>query len=83
MRDCTACLAALPRTTIRRGDPFFDGSTGRYEPTQYYKTETYRNVPLRRAVPCDWPYASRRYNGAGVNSYHYQVRILRNVASGD
>ena len=83
MRDCQACLAALPRTTIKSGDLFHAGSSGRYAKTKYYKTETYRDIPLRKAVPCDWPYASRRYNGAGINSYHYQARVLRNVLKGD
>jgi hypothetical protein len=32
---------------------------------------------VRAEIPCDWPYAVRRYNGSGINSYHYQVRILR------
>jgi peptidoglycan hydrolase-like protein with peptidoglycan-binding domain len=83
MRDCQACLKALPKVTIRSGDPFFAGSPGRYAKTEYYKTETYADVPLRTAIACDWPYASRRYNGAGVNSYHYQARVLKNVVKGD
>jgi len=30
-------------------------------------------------IECDWPYAARRYNDSGINAYHYQVRVLRNV----
>jgi hypothetical protein len=29
-----------------------------------------------------WPYAVRRYNGAGVNSYHYQAQVLLRVLNG-
>jgi peptidoglycan hydrolase-like protein with peptidoglycan-binding domain len=82
MRDCQACLAGLKKVTIKVGDPFFAGSSGRYAISDYYKTESYANVPLRKDVPCDWPYASRRYNGAGVNSYHYQTIVLKNVVEG-
>ena len=39
----------------------------------------FRSVPVRGEIPCDWPYAVRRYNGAGVNSYHYQAIVLRNL----
>lgn len=82
MRDCQACLAALTKVTIKVGDPFFKGSSGRYAVSDYYKTTSYAGVPLRKDVPCDWPYASRRYNGAGVNSYHYQAIVLKNVVEG-
>jgi len=34
-------------------------------------------------IPCDWPYAVRRYNGSGLNSYHYQAKILLNVLAAD
>ncbi len=82
MRDCQACLGALKKVTIKVGDAFFAGSTGRYAISDYYKTGSYTGVPLRKDVPCDWPYASRRYNGAGVNSYHYQTIVLKNVVDG-
>jgi hypothetical protein len=38
-------------------------------------------VPARERFGCDWPYAVRRYNGGGLPSYHYQARVLRNVAT--
>ena len=52
-----------------------------FEPTQYYEMSSpaYRNVPVPSAVECDWPYAVRRYNGAGINSYHYQVRVMQHL----
>ena len=40
---------------------------------------SYDAVPVRAKIGCDWPYAVRRYNGSGVNSYHYQTRIMRKV----
>jgi hypothetical protein len=52
-----------------------------YDNTQYHKQASYGNVPLRKAIPCDWPYAVRRYNGSGVNSYDYQAEVLLKVLS--
>ena len=43
------------------------------------KGTSYTAVPIRKNIGCDWPYAVRRYNGAGMNSYHYQVKVLKNV----
>jgi hypothetical protein len=37
-------------------------------------------VPVRKNIGCDWPYAIRRYNGAGINSYHYQAKVLKNLS---
>ena len=53
-----------------------------FRPTQYYKKASYRTVPIRENKGCDWPYAVRRYNGAGNNSYHYQIRVLKNLLRG-
>jgi hypothetical protein len=36
-------------------------------------------VPDRAALGCDWPYAVRRYNGSGVDSYHYQFQVLERL----
>ena len=84
MRDCANCARAAPKLDIvsqaQGGTPFFAGSGGAYHPTQYYSTPRYSNVPDRAAFACDWPYAARRYNGSGVNSYHYQTKILLNLA---
>jgi len=56
--------------------PFYEGCRHHYRQTPYYKQESYTGVPVRRNFGCDWPYAVRRYNGAGTNSYHYQALIL-------
>jgi hypothetical protein len=80
MRDCTRCASDAGTLDIVDGKtPLFKGSRYVYIPTQYYKSASYKSVPVRGNIGCDWPYAVRRYNGAGINSYHYQVRILKNL----
>ena len=80
MRDCRQCAAGAGVMSITAGvTPLYPGAGQTYEPTQYYSQGSYTNVPVRRNLGCDWPYAARRYNGAGMNSYHYQVRILQNL----
>lgn len=79
MRDCKACAASLRKVDIVQGVPVHEGASLSYQPTQYYKSVGYMGVPARADFPCDWPYAVRRYNGSGVNSYHYQARILLNL----
>jgi hypothetical protein len=64
-------------TRIEAGlTPLFRGSSNVYAATPEYSKASYPDAPVRANVGCDWPYATRRYNGAGVNSYHYQVRVL-------
>lgn len=77
MTDCRACAAAAGSRGIRQGLPVFAGSTTTWAPTQYYATASYDGVPVREKIGCDWPYAVRRYNGGGINSYHYQARVLK------
>jgi hypothetical protein len=79
MRDCQRCAAATTRVDIVRGTPCYPGASFTYQPTQYYASASYEGVPDRAEFPCDWPYAVRRYNGSGVNSFHYQCRILKNL----
>jgi len=83
LKDCRECMANAGQMDIRDGlTPLYKGSTFRFVPTEYYRTADYDSVPIRKNVPCDWPYAVRRYNGAGINSYHYQVNVLKNVLAG-
>ncbi|MET0400693.1 MAG: peptidoglycan-binding domain-containing protein [Longimicrobiaceae bacterium] len=82
MTDCRTCALDAGFRTTSPGQPVFPGSSTTWAPTQYYGTATYQNVPIRERIGCDWPYAVRRYNGGGINSYHYQVRVLKNLASG-
>jgi hypothetical protein len=83
MKDCKQCLLAAGKEDVAEGTPVFAAATTRFASTQYYDmardADVYRGVPVRAEIPCDWPYAVRRYNGSGINSYHYQVRILRHL----
>jgi hypothetical protein len=82
LRDCRQCAVEAGTQVIRIGQtPLYAGSSAKFQKTQYYANDEYRDVPIRKNLPCDWPYAVRRYNGAGINSYHYQARVLRNVLS--
>ncbi|WP_143748427.1 peptidoglycan-binding domain-containing protein [Mesorhizobium carmichaelinearum] len=88
MADCQSCAANVPTVTIRRGTPLFQGSSKSCQPDNLYPSADYGAVPDRSAFLCDWPYAARRYNGSGLDSFHYQIRILLNLvrqraASGD
>lgn len=83
MRDCRQCAAAAGMADIEAGEtPVYAGAELVYEPTQYYHQASFTDVPVRKDLGCDWPYAARRYNGSGINSYLYQVRILQNLAQG-
>jgi hypothetical protein len=80
LTDCRQCCVDAGSRAIQQGDPYYPGASGTIQPTQYYKLPfDYASIPKRENVGCDWPYAMRRYNGGGVNSYHYQARVLRNV----
>lgn len=83
MKDCTACMAQAGTTDIISGEtPYYAGSSGIYQPTKYHNHDRMDNVPVRAQVGCDWPYAVRRYNGSGINSYWYQSEMLKRVAEG-
>ncbi|MBM3555898.1 MAG: peptidoglycan-binding protein [Alphaproteobacteria bacterium] len=78
-KDCVNCARAARKIDIHPGTPFHAYATQGYRPDQYYPSATYLGVPDRADFPCDWPYAARRYNGSGNDSYHYQSRILLNL----
>ena len=40
-----------------------------------------KSLPDRAEFPCDWPYAARRYNGDGLDSYHYQTQVLQRLSN--
>jgi len=83
LKDCRQCMVDAGQMAIRDGvTPLYKGSRFRFVPTEYYGRADYDSVPIRKNVLCDWPYAVRRYNGAGINSYHYQVKVLKNVLVG-
>jgi hypothetical protein len=80
MKDCKQCAIDAGQHDIKAGvTPLFDGSQLVFTATEYYSTADYHSVPIRGKLACDWAYAARRYNGSGINSYHYQAIILRNL----
>jgi hypothetical protein len=80
MKDCTQCMMKAGQIDIKEGvTPVYQGSQFTFIPTQYYRKASYAGVPVRKNICCDWPYAVRRYNGAGINSYHYQAIVLKNI----
>jgi peptidoglycan hydrolase-like protein with peptidoglycan-binding domain len=79
LRDCRNCALAARKINIVRGTPAYQGASISYQPDQYYPSANYANVPDRADFPCDWPYAVRRYNGSGNDSFHYQTRVLLNL----
>jgi len=79
MGDCKACAGAARKIDIWNGTPCYRGADISYGPTEYYAAANYTGVPNRADFACSWPYAVRRYNGGGVNSYHYQTRVLLNL----
>ena len=82
MTDCKACAVAAGTVDIKRDvTPWFDGSNGKYKATKYYNyvDPKFSGVPVRRNFECDWPYATRRYNGSGPDSYSYQALVLKNL----
>jgi hypothetical protein len=83
MNACRQCLAEAGPADIKAGTTrFYEGSRRVYEPTQYHPEREYRSVPIRQNIGCDWPYAVRRYNGGGLDSYHYQAKVLLHVLRG-
>ena len=78
MTDCVRC-AAEARVDIGATTPLHPRTTETLHPTEYHHETTYAGVPDRSKLGCDWPYAVRRYNGSGVNSYHYQYQVLHRL----
>ncbi|HKF20735.1 MAG TPA: peptidoglycan-binding domain-containing protein [Candidatus Angelobacter sp.] len=80
MKDCKTCaLAAGSQPIVPGTTPFYAGSSGAYKTTQYYNPAPVNTMPVRKNLGCDWPYAARRYNGSGVNSYWYQALVLNHL----
>lgn len=79
LADCKTCAMQVRKVDIFPGTPVYRGASTTYRADQYYASAAYRGVPERADFPCDWPYAVRRYNGAGLDSYHYQTRVLLNL----
>lgn len=82
MTDCKNCTQEAGRQDIREDvTTWYDGTASTYRSTQYYDYSRldFTGVPLREDFECDWPYAVRRYNGSGPNSYSYQALVLKKL----
>jgi len=79
LTDCRACAGEARKLDITRATPLYPGSSQTYGEARYYSNPNYSGVPDRAAFRCDWPYAVRRYNGSGPDSFNYQARVLLNV----
>jgi hypothetical protein len=81
LRDCDNCLAEVGvQNLVKDITPLFPGSPSTYQPTALRNRFTeYDGVPVRARFECDWPYAVRRYNGGGMDSFHYQAQVLLNL----
>ncbi len=82
MKDCKNCAQdAGPQDIEENVTPRHGGTTRTYQSTQYYDYDRldFSGVPVRRNFECDWPYAVRRYNGSGPNSYSYQALVLKKL----
>ena len=82
MKDCKKCAQDAGNLDIVANvTPWHEGSSRNYGPTQYYDYTKldFSGVPVRAKLGCDWPYAVRRYNGSGPNSYNYQALVLKKL----
>ncbi|MFB3779370.1 MAG: peptidoglycan-binding protein [Bryobacteraceae bacterium] len=83
LTGCRECAAQAGTIDIKAGQTrFYAGSSRVYEPSAHHPATEYRGVPVRANIGCDWPYAVRRYNGGGLDSYHYQAQVLLRVRNG-
>ena len=78
LTDCVRCAGEV-LADIDTGSPLHARTTETLRPTPYHPATRYARVPDRAKLGCDWPYAVRRYNGSGVNSYHYQYQVLQRL----
>lgn len=47
--------------------------------SQYHKIKQYLQFPDYSKFPCDYLFSIRRYNGSGINSFHYLMRVLKHL----
>ena len=76
---CQGCARTARKLDIGPATPLFHLSAQTYGQATDYRDPSYAGTPDRADFPCDWPYAVRRYNGGGPNSFNYQARVLRNL----
>jgi hypothetical protein len=78
MTACVHCVSA-PLLDIGPTTPLHPKTTMTLQPAQHHEQQSYTGVPDRKKMGCDWPYAVRRYNGGGPDSYHYQFQVLQRL----
>jgi len=79
LTDCRACAMQTSKRDLTAATPVYAGAAQTYGPAPHYQQTTYHGVPNRADFLCDWPYAVRRYNGSGPDSYNYQAHVLLNL----
>ena len=79
MRGCRDCAIQVGKVDIAAKTALYHEATQTYGDATDYWNPHYVGVPDRAQFLCDWPYAVRRYNGSGPNSFNYQARILLNL----
>jgi hypothetical protein len=82
LKDCRSCALAAGTRDIDPATSVYRDASQTYGEASLYPDRSYRGIPDRSGFLCDWPYAVRRYNGSGPNSYHYQAIVLRNLLAG-
>lgn len=80
LSDCKACAAKAGTVDVTPGHPVYPGASLAWADTPAQSCDALQAAPDRTGFQCDWPYAVRRYNGGGIESYHYQLRVLLNLA---
>jgi len=79
MIDCKNCVEGLKRRDYPLGVRLAKGSSWKLRKTRYHKRDGYKNMPDFKEFPCDYLFAIRRYNGGGINSFHYLMQVLEHL----
>ncbi len=79
MKDCKNCVFSLNKRTYVEGDRLAKGSGWKFRKTKYHRRDVYKSMPDFKEFPCDYLFAIRRYNGGGINSFHYLMQVLEHL----
>lgn len=79
MKDCKACLKECPSKDYLMGDSLLGNGRWIIKPTHYHRIQDYEGFPDFHHFPCDYVFTIRRYNGSGINSFHYLMRVLAHL----
>ncbi|MGD0110096.1 MAG: hypothetical protein ABSC06_39700 [Rhodopila sp.] len=70
------CARRARKVDIKPTTPLYHLASQTYGDAEHYRDPSYVGVPDRADFQCDWPYAVRRYNGSGPDSFNYQAKVL-------